>query len=72
MFFFQLRGLADRVLERRDFAFIRRLWRQWSPGWNIPEDELEHVIATFREPGVAKAALIELVERGQPPISNAA
>ncbi len=57
MFFFQLRGLADRALERRDFAFIRRLWRQWSPGWDAPEDELEHVIATFREPGVAKAAL---------------
>ena len=57
MFFFQLRGVADRALARRDFAFIRRLWRDWSPGWEAPEDVLEHVIATFREPGVAKAAL---------------
>lgn len=57
MFFFQLRGLADYALARDDFAFIRRLWRQWSPGWEFPEEELEHVIATFREPGVAKAAL---------------
>jgi len=31
MGFFQLRGFADRTVEREDFAFIRRLWRDWSP-----------------------------------------
>ncbi len=33
MAFFQLRGLADRVVAARDFAFIERLWRRWSPGY---------------------------------------
>lgn len=57
MFFFQLRGLADYALARRDFEYVRKLWRRWSPGWDIPEDELERVIETFRAPGVARAAL---------------
>ena len=57
MLFFQLRGLADYALARGDYAFIRMLWRQWSPNWQIPEDELEQVIDTFRAPGVPRAAL---------------
>ena len=57
MFFFQLRGVAEYVVERNDFAFIRKLWRDWSPGWEIPEDELEGVIESFRQPGVKQAAL---------------
>lgn len=57
MLFFQLRGLADHVVERNDFAFIRKLWRDWSPGWEFPDNELEQVIETFRQPGVKSAAL---------------
>lgn len=57
MGFFQLRGIADHVLERNDFAFIDRLWRDWSPGWNWPADSLAHVKEAFRQPGVPRAAL---------------
>ena len=57
MMFFQLRGLADYIVERNDYAFIRMLWRQWSPEWDIPEDELARVIETFRAPGVKRGAL---------------
>jgi pimeloyl-ACP methyl ester carboxylesterase len=57
MLFFQLRGVADHVVARRDFEFLRMLWRQWSPEWDIPGDELEEVIETFRQPGVPRAAL---------------
>lgn len=57
MLFFQFRGLADYVVARSDHAFIRMLWRRWSPSWELPEDELEHVIETFRAPGVLRAAL---------------
>jgi len=57
MLFFQLRGLADYFLARNDYAFIRMLWRRWSPGWEIPKQELEQVIDTFRQPGVPRAAL---------------
>ena len=57
MLFFQARGLADHLLARRDFEFIRMLWRQWSPGWEAPANELESVIGTFRQAGVPRAAL---------------
>lgn len=57
IFFFQLRGIADFVIEHRDWAFLERLWRDWSPGWELPEDELEAIKETFRQPGVKKAAL---------------
>jgi pimeloyl-ACP methyl ester carboxylesterase len=35
MAFFQLRGLAERIAARRDFALIDRLWRDWSPGFEL-------------------------------------
>jgi len=57
MLFFQLRGIADHVVERKDFQFIRKLWRDWSPGWDFPEDDFQDVISTLRKPGVMKAAL---------------
>ncbi len=57
MFFFQLRGLADAVVEARDWAFIEKLWRDWSPGWELPQDELRAVKDTLAQPGVKKAAL---------------
>lgn len=43
MLFFQLRGLADARVARDDFAFIRRLFRDWSPGWSLPDDELRAI-----------------------------
>lgn len=55
--FFQLRGIADRRLARDDFALIERLWRAWSPGFEPDAAEMEAVKATFRQPGVVKAAL---------------
>lgn len=57
MYFFQLRGLSDRVLARNDFAFIERLWRDWSPGFAWPASTVNEVKATFRQPGVPRAAL---------------
>ena len=57
MLFFQLRGLAETICARNDYAFIRWLWERWSPGWKVPNAELDAVIATLRQPGVLKAAL---------------
>jgi pimeloyl-ACP methyl ester carboxylesterase len=57
MLFFQLRGLADWAIEARDWALIERLWRSWSPGWELPAAELAAVKETFCQPGVKKAAL---------------
>ena len=36
MFFFQLRGISDRVVARDDFAFVEKLWRDWSPRSSDP------------------------------------
>jgi pimeloyl-ACP methyl ester carboxylesterase len=37
IFFFQLPGLPERALARDDFALVRRLWRDWSPGFELSE-----------------------------------
>ena len=57
MLFFQLRGLADAVVRRGDLAFIEKLWRDWSPGWDWEPEEMESLKATFREPDVLWYAL---------------
>ena len=57
MFFFQLRGIADYALEARDWALVEKLWRDWSPGWELPAEELARVKQTLGRPGVKKAAL---------------
>ena len=53
----RVRGLAEAVVARRDGAFIEKLWRDWSPGWELPADELAAVKATFAKPGVVHASL---------------
>lgn len=57
MFFFQLRGISDWVVEARDWALIDKLWRDWSPGWELPAKELASVKQTLSQPGVKRAAL---------------
>lgn len=57
MFFFQLRGVSDVTVRWNDFQFVEKLWRDWSPGWRWPAKEMEALKRTFRQPGVAQAAL---------------
>ena len=57
MFFFQLRGIADIAVEARDWSLIDKLWRDWSPGWEAPQDEMRHLKNTLSKPGVKRAAL---------------
>jgi pimeloyl-ACP methyl ester carboxylesterase len=57
MGFFQLRGVSEYAVRRNGFRFVRRLWRDWSPGWDVPDDVLDDVTATLRQPGVVRAAL---------------
>jgi pimeloyl-ACP methyl ester carboxylesterase len=40
-FLFQLEPLAERVVQKADFAFIERLWEDWSPGWAIDREILD-------------------------------
>jgi len=51
---FQLPRLAERRLAADDFALVDRLWRDWSPGFIAPADELAAVKEALRgrEPDV--------------------
>ena len=55
MFFFQS-VLADAVVPLNDFAFIDRLWADWSPGYDASED-LPRVKAALAAPESLAAAL---------------
>ncbi|GLQ06483.1 alpha/beta fold hydrolase [Sneathiella chinensis] len=56
MFFF-LSPFAEAAVRHDDFAFLDRLWADWSPGWIRDEDYMAHLKETFRRPGVLKSAL---------------
>ena len=55
--FFSIPWLSDWVVQRQDYAFIRKLWRDWSPGWQPEPGVLDSVIQTLSQPGVRSAAL---------------
>jgi pimeloyl-ACP methyl ester carboxylesterase len=57
IFFFQLRGLADYVVERNDWSFLKMLWRRWSLGWTPSKDDLDAMRQAFSQQGVKAAAL---------------
>jgi len=56
IYFFQS-PQAEPAVAAEDFEFVRNLWLDWSPGWKFPEDEMDALRATFREPGVLEAAI---------------
>lgn len=57
MMFFQLRGIAELAVERKDWSLIKRLWKDWSPDFDLPEEEWANLRETFEAPGVKRAML---------------
>lgn len=57
MAFFQLRGMSDYFVARNDWAFVKMLWRHWSPEWTPESAHITDVRAHFSRPGVIAAAL---------------
>ncbi len=57
MGFFNIPWLSDWAVSRKGYAFIRRLWGNWSPGWQPEPGVLDDVIRTLSQPGVRSAAL---------------
>jgi pimeloyl-ACP methyl ester carboxylesterase len=55
--FFQIRGIAEHFVERNDWALIRKLWRDWSPGYDMSDEEWSDLRATLAAPGVKRATL---------------
>lgn len=54
---FQFQGLAEWRIRRNNFAWIERLWKRWSPSWQIPVNRVEAVKKRFQQPGVLEATL---------------
>jgi pimeloyl-ACP methyl ester carboxylesterase len=57
MMFFQLPMLAEQAIRRSDWALLRRLWKAWSPGLELPEGHWSMLRETFAAPGVGQAML---------------
>ena len=45
---FQIPRLSDRLVTLRDFAFIERLWRKWSPGFDPGQDYFDELKLCLR------------------------
>ncbi|MBI3247000.1 MAG: alpha/beta hydrolase [Deltaproteobacteria bacterium] len=56
MFFFQM-PFAEDAVALNDYAFLERIWQDWSPGWRYPAEEMASLKETFRKPGTLQAAL---------------
>lgn len=56
MFFFQM-PVAGMAVAMNDFAFIDRLWAEWSPGYVAAADERAALKAMFAQPGVLEETL---------------
>ena len=56
IYFFQS-FLAESIVSADRCAFIRRIWRDWSPGWELPETEIDAVRYTIGKPGGVEAAI---------------
>ena len=54
---FNIPWLSDWAVRRGDYAFIQKLWRDWSPGWTPEAHVLEGVIRSLSQPGVLSASL---------------
>lgn len=57
MLFNQIPFLSDHLVSRNDFAFIRHLWRTWSPDQMLSDEDWRSLSETFRQPGVVSAML---------------
>ena len=71
MFFFHTR-LAEAAVQLNDFAFLDRLWREWSPGYVLPPANRSALNATFGQPGVLTQTLAYYRQLFTPPSDAAA
>lgn len=48
---------AVRRVQKKNFAYLEKLYRQWSPAWDLDDSELDAVRQSFRQPGTTEAAI---------------
>ena len=70
MFFFQT-AMAEAAVAHNDFAFIDRLWREWSPGYELPDAERAAIKKTLGAPGVLTETLGYYRQLFTPPADEA-
>ncbi len=68
MTFFQLRGFAERMVERNDWALIKRLWQSWSPGYTLSPQDWAIMRDVFAAPGVKSAMLAYYRQNASPAV----
>ena len=56
MFFFQT-AIAEAAVAFNDFAFLEKLWADWSAGWKWTPEDMEALKQSFRAKGTLEAAL---------------
>ncbi len=56
MFFFQT-AIAEAAVSLNDFAFLEKMWADWSPGWKWTPEEMEALKRCFRAKGTLNAAI---------------
>ncbi|MCG8493904.1 MAG: alpha/beta hydrolase [Sneathiellales bacterium] len=56
MFFF-LAPFAEAAVSANNFAFVERLWKEWSPGLTVPTAHMKTLKDIFSDPGNLTAAL---------------
>ena len=69
MFFFQL-PFAEPAVAYENFAFIDRLWQDWSPGYEPPPGAMAQLKETLAKEGVLSAALSYYRDTFQTPFLN--
>ena len=55
--FFQLKGLADWWVKRKNLKFIDMLYRTWCPTWDQYDERVASAKVTLKVPGVLKSTL---------------
>ena len=66
MFFFQS-ALAEAAIPHNNFDFLEQTWRDWSPSWDFPPEEIALLKETFQKPDVVSAALAYYRHMFNPP-----
>jgi pimeloyl-ACP methyl ester carboxylesterase len=56
MFFFQT-AIAEAAVSFNDFAFLEKMWADWSPGWKWAAEDMEALKRCFRAKGTLEAAI---------------
>ena len=55
--YLRLGPMSNWWLRRNDFAEVTKLYRTWSPNWDVPIDHLAQVVAALRAPERSRAAV---------------